>query len=502
MMTRKKKKFLFDLFGIATVAFWLIMIGLLIKRVHFKDQITGIAYEHEMKTIDSVQREWKEIYLKERKVGYAVNLVKPFEGGYFIQEEIFLKLKLLGLGSGIYTITQSRVDDRFLLKSFTFGMTSGVVSYNISGEVEGKQLLIKTGKGKGRRTRRIDLSSPPMVGAGMGLFFRSRKINVGESFKLPIFDPSTMAQKQAVIKVVAKEPVKIQRITYEAFRLETEMWGKTFTFWLDENGTTLKEEGFMGLTTIKSSPANAPLNLEGEEGVDFYEMTAIKVKKKLPDRERLSYLKLEVDGMEHASLNPEIWDGGRQRLHEGVMEIIKERPPFRVSYRLPYDDDDDEIKSFLRSEFNIESDDEEIRKKARQISGNEINPLVVSKKLLNWVYQKLEKKPVVSVPSAVEVLRTRVGDCNEHATLLTALLRASGIPARLSIGLVYTRGKFFYHAWTEAYLGEWITMDATLNQMPVDATHIKLIQGNLDKQVEIAGFIGTLRLEVLDYRYD
>jgi hypothetical protein len=51
-------------------------------------------------------------------------------------------------------------------------------------------------------------------------------------------------------------------------------------------------------------------------------------------------------------------------------------------------------------------------------------------------------------------------------------------------------------------VGEWISMDATLNQMPVDATHIKLIEGNLDKQVEIAGLIGALRLKVIDYRYD
>jgi hypothetical protein len=45
-------------------------------------------------------------------------------------------------------------------------------------------------------------------------------------------------------------------------------------------------------------------------------------------------------------------------------------------------------------------------------------------------------------------------------------------------------------------------MDATLNQMPVDATHIKLLEGNLDKQVEIAGLFGSLELEVLGYRYD
>ena len=95
-----------------------------------------------------------------------------------------------------------------------------------------------------------------------------------------------------------------------------------------------------------------------------------------------------------------------------------------------------------------------------------------------------------------------MGDCNEHATLLTALLRAAGIPARLSVGLVYSRNKFFYHAWTEAFLGEWISMDATLNQMPTDVSHIRLMHGNLDNQVEIMGLIGKLEFEVLDFGYD
>ncbi|MBW1768985.1 MAG: transglutaminase domain-containing protein [Deltaproteobacteria bacterium] len=503
MMIRKKNKFLFNLFGIVIVTFWLVMIGLLVKKVHFKDHPTGIDYDHQVSTIDTLQREWKEIYLNDKKVGYAVNLIKPFKEGYFIQEEVFLKLNLMGMASGIHTITQSRIDNKFLLKSFNFGMTSGVVRFDISGRVTDGELLIETGKGRDRRTHRIKLSSPPMIGSGVGYFFKSKKINVGDTFRLPIFDPSTMAQKVAVIKVVDTESIEINRRRYNTFRLEMEMWGRLMTFWLDEDGTTLKEEGFMGLTIVRSSAANAPrdMEVEGEEDIDFYEMIAIKPDKKLPDPTRLSYLKLKVDGMDNAHLSPGILNGGRQRFHGGIMEIDKESLPIKALYFLPYEDYSDEMRPFLEPEFNIESDEEEIINIAMKISGKDKNPISVAGKLLSWVYRKLEKRPVVIIPSALEVLRTRVGDCNEHATLLTALLRASGIPSRLSVGLVYTRGKFFYHAWTEAYLGEWISMDATLNQMPVDATHIKLVQGNLDKQVGIAGLIGTINLKVLDYRF-
>jgi hypothetical protein len=488
--------------GIAVVSVWVVMIGLLIKKLHFTEGDMSVASKQVAGTIDSPQREWKEIYLKDKKVGYTVSLVKPFDGGYLVQEEVFLRLNLMGLASGVYTATQCRVDDNFLLKSFNFSMSSGVVRFNLTGRVLGDELLLESARGKAKRTQRIKLSAPPMMGACMGFFLKSRKIRVGEEFKVPIFDPSTTAQKEAIVKVVAREPITINRIRYNAYRLETEMWGKLLTSWVDESGTTLKEKGFMGFTIVKSSAAVAPLDIEGQEEVDFYDAASISVERRLPEPSRVHYLKLQVDGINNAVLDPDVLTGGRQRFHEGVMEISREYLPSRAPYSVPYPYRGDGMKPFLKSEFNIESDEKEIVEKAREIFGSEKDPLVVSRRLFAWVYDNLEKRPVVSVPSALEVLKTRVGDCNEHATLLTALLRASGIPARLNIGLVYNRGKFFYHAWTEAYVGKWVSMDATLNQMPVDATHIKLVEGNLERQVEIAGLIGQLKLKVLDYRYD
>jgi hypothetical protein len=502
MPSRKKRKRLFNILGIAVVSLWLVMIGLLVKKLHFKAEGTSVAPRHVAGTIDSPQRDWKEIYLKDKKVGYTVSLIKPFDGGYLVQEEVFLRLNLMGLASGVYTATQCQVDDNFLLKSFNFSMSSGVVRFNLTGKVEGDELVLQSARGKAKRTQRIKLSAPPMMGSCVGYFLKSRKIRVGEEFKVPIFDPSTTAQKEAVVKVVARDPITINRIKYNAYRLETEMWGKVITSWVDESGTTLKEKGFMGFTIVKSSAAAAPLDMDEPGEVDFYDAASISVEKRLPEPSRVNYLKLQVDGLSSASLDPDVLGGGRQRFHEGTLEISRESLPSRAPYTIPYSDQGDGMKPFLKSEFNIESDEKEIIEKARAIYASEKNPLTVSKRLSTWVYHHLDKRPVVSIPSALEVLKTGVGDCNEHATLLTALLRASGIPARLSIGLVYTRGKFFYHAWTEAYVGEWVSMDATLNQMPVDATHIKLVEGNLERQVEIAGLIGKLKLKVLDYRYD
>ncbi|MBN1830762.1 MAG: transglutaminase domain-containing protein [Deltaproteobacteria bacterium] len=501
MRTFKKPRFFLNLFGIAVVTLWVSMVGLLTKSLHIDRQNESIASAQVTGEIDTTEREWKEIYLNDKKVGYSVNLIAPFEEGYFLQEEIFLRLKLMGLASSVYTATQCRLNTQFLLESFDYSMKSGVVTFHVSGEVKDKELTITTGKGKEKRSQVIPLENAPMIGAGVGQFLKVKKIKVGETFTIPLLDPATMAQKEAIIRVVGRESLSIDKISYSAFRLEAEIWGQMLTFWLDENGTTLKEEGLMGLTIVKSSPARAPRDLEytGED-IDFYESASVKVDRTLPEPSRVKYLKLRVGGIDDADLDPKVLNAGRQRFHEGVLEISRENPHFQNHQKRPYEDFDEDMKAFLEPELNIESDDPAILKKAKEIVRDEDNALVAARRLSVWVYQKLEKRPVLTIPSATEVLKTRVGDCNEHATLLTALLRASGIPAKLSIGLTYSRGQFFYHAWTEAYVGEWISMDATLDQLPVDATHIKLVEGNLDKQVAIAQLIGKLELEVLDFK--
>jgi len=258
----------------------------------------------------------------------------------------------------------------------------------------------------------------------------------------------------------------------------------------------------MGLTLIRSNAATASRNLEGGKVYDFYEMASIDVKPKLIDADKLTSLSLKVEGLRDTHFNADVLNQGRQRFRNGILKITREKRPLKATYKVPFPDLSGEIKPYLRPEFNIQSDDKAIKEKARDIVGDQRDPAAMAKKLTEWVYNNVEKKPVINVPSAVEVLKTRVGDCNEHAVLLTALLRTSKIPARECVGLVYANGRFFYHAWTEAYLGRWISMDPTLNQMPTDATHIKLVHGGLERQTDIIALIGKLKFKIVDYGYD
>ncbi|MBW2251202.1 MAG: transglutaminase domain-containing protein, partial [Deltaproteobacteria bacterium] len=153
-------------------------------------------------------------------------------------------------------------------------------------------------------------------------------------------------------------------------------------------------------------------------------------------------------------------------------------------------------KIFMQPGPFIQSDHQKIKDQAKKIIEGEIVPFKKAKKLVAWVYKNIEKRPVLSVPDALSTLENRVGDCNEHAVLLAALARASGIPTRIETGLAYLNGRFYYHAWNLLYLGRWITADSAFDQIPADVTRIRFTTGSL-KQLDLMSIIGKVKLKVI-----
>jgi transglutaminase-like putative cysteine protease len=177
--------------------------------------------------------------------------------------------------------------------------------------------------------------------------------------------------------------------------------------------------------------------------------------------------------------------------------IIREKFPPDSSANQPLPDP--EKGETLNPTPFIQSDHPEIRRLALAIAGGAQEQTEQVKRLTAWVYREVRKQPVLSVPSALDVLQQRVGDCNEHAVLFVALARALGIPARQQAGVIYQEGKFFYHAWAQVFLGGWVSVDPILNQVPADAAHIRLVEGDLDRQADLVRVIGRLKVEVKEF---
>ena len=160
----------------------------------------------------------------------------------------------------------------------------------------------------------------------------------------------------------------------------------------------------------------------------------------------------------------------------------------------------DDLKPFLQSDPYEQSDDPKIIALADSIIGNEKDSWVAAKKINSWVYKNIEKRLTPDLSNALQTLNSRRGDCGEHTALAVALLRASGIPARPIIGLIYwpEGNAFGYHAWTEVYVGMWIEMDPTWNENLANATHIAFARGNIIEQVSaLYKIMGKMKISIL-----
>ncbi len=149
----------------------------------------------------------------------------------------------------------------------------------------------------------------------------------------------------------------------------------------------------------------------------------------------------------------------------------------------------------------MQSDHKEIIKIAEKITDKlgKANDKIKAEAIFSWVYKSVKKEITISLPSALDVLNTMKGDCNEHTYLFVALARASNIPSRITTGLVFTKGKYYYHAWPSVYIEDkWFEMDPTWGQTYVDAGHIAIINGEIENQFRLLNLMGQINIEITE----
>jgi len=490
---KEKRSSFFRVIRIIIIVFWIIMMGTLIQRTYF---IPGDDYIQASYAASQLRpkEEWMGVYWDKDKVGYTVSKIKKELKGYEIFEQAIMDLTVMGTPQRIDTQVTSHVDNAFNLKSFEFRLFSNLFYFKTNGKVRGNELHLEILSGGSVNHKVIPLQEVPCLFSSLKPLMLSQGVAVGKRFKYTVFDPSSMSSMPVDMVVEGKEKILLKDKKVECYRISSSFKGITVRSWIDEDGNTIKEESPLGLVLVKESKSDALTENWGEKAKDLIALSAISVNRQITLSDP-SYLKVRLENVNLREFNI---SQGRQKLQGDILEIFKEKMSGLDIYHIPYHKGD--MVEYLKPTVFIQSDDKLIIKKAREIIKNETDALKVVNLIKGWVYQNIEKKPTLSIPSALDVLKMRVGDCNEHATLFVALCRAAGIPSKLCAGIVYNQGSFYYHAWSDVFVGHWISVDPTMNQLPADATHIRFVEGGLDKQLEIIKLIGMLKLEVLDYR--
>jgi len=139
---------------------------------------------------------------------------------------------------------------------------------------------------------------------------------------------------------------------------------------------------------------------------------------------------------------------------------------------------------------------DDIRKFAAQIVGEEKNPVLQARKIYDWTLQNIDywvKDPdhlkASAVGSTEYCLRTKTGNCTDFHSLFASLSMAAGLPTRMIYGSLMKptldgiEVDASYHCWIEFYapnLG-WIPLDVSLaniygKEFPLTDKNKKLVE--------------------------
>ena len=122
--------------------------------------------------------------------------------------------------------------------------------------------------------------------------------------------------------------------------------------------------------------------------------------------------------------------------------------------------------TYLKATNNCQVTNSTIVSKAKSIISNAgaTTTAAKAKAIYNWVHSNITYKYYNDTyRSATTVLSAGIANCCDHAHLLNALLRASGIPARYTHSYCKIGSGYYGHVYSQAYVdGAWKTLDASM----------------------------------------
>ena len=339
---------------------------------------------------------------------------------------------------------------------------------------------------------------------GVERSLRALPLQAGENRQLTVLAPILMQPARVTLKATDHEVTTIGSETRNLLRIERSDQlqvanGQSITIqsilWVDPSGEILKTllPG-LGLEEYRTSRQNA-LAKTDSAGFDINDSFSIPLKRTLANPHATRHVRYRVhvrDG-QAADFFP---SGPSQQIKTlendwAQIDVRAISPTGQTpagKQRLPTAED-------TAANNLIQSDHVLIVQMAKSVGSETSDPWQLACQLEKHVAQLIDKKDFSRVlASAAEVIRSRQGDCTEHAVLLAALCRARQLPTRVVVGLVYVprpaAPELAYHMWNEVWIQNgWFPLDATLGQGGIGAGHLKLTDSNLAGASSLSAFL-------------
>lgn len=514
------------------LALWLVCVWMLRQDVVSQSFLAKDAYIDITDGALIMRQDYLGLYLGGQKVGFKQFVLKedgkaPGSAGssgqyYLFESSSYMRVVALGMPIEMKMKQEGEINKDLTLRSFRFQYNASGQETYLLGTVEGNQLELVSKSEGYSSNKTLPLNTPVYHSDSIHLLLAQDGLEVGKTKTYPIFEPMLSSFGNVVAKVEKRDTVQLPSgESVGAFLVDIEFKGLHTRVWIDKTGNVYKEVSsvagmtFTAMRETREQASDMTFLSEGVEGrgldspgavVDLANAAKVVPNRPLPNPGAVELMRFELSGAGRDQL---VFDGHFQSLlgqtddglviqtrrmdYERVASAIGSGPP----YVLP----DPSLKEYLDDDLNVQSSHPAIRAKAMEVAGNARNPWQAGESIAEWLYNNMTKEIRGTIPSALEILNTMKGDCNEHSTLFAAMARSIGIPTKIIAGLVYQDDAFYYHAWNEIYVnGLWWPLDSTLNRIRMDAAHVKMAEGALDQQANIVNLIGNVSIEIRELR--
>jgi len=463
-------------------------------------------------TVDKLpfREAWYGTYLNEEKIGYSHVKIEPADQDFAITTDSLLRFTRLKQPAEIKMKERVVIRPDLSMVSFQSAVRQNGKDMTMIGRAEGERILVDTSTEGEKVSHEYPLHGKVYHSNAISLMPALRGLKEGQTYTFNVFYADVFdAEKRGMQKVdqqisMVKGPAGPNGAVW---KVNNNVGESRVQSWLNKDGLTVLEKalGSSLISMLEDENAAKQFLDEKAPGKDLaLDISLIRISKPLPHPEKLRFLKAKFQGIE-PSIIPE---DHRQKITTPPDSSPKDTFDLAVRvedpshFILPVQDPaGPSFKAELASTIKIQSDHKEIVDQAKKIVSPNDSPLEKVTKLTRWTAENIRSEIKDSF-TALSVLHSKEGECKSHAALYTALARSQRIPTRVVRGIVYSKQiGFLYHAWCESYLNGWLAVDPTLNQIPADATHIKIAAGDPDDSAStILKMVGRVKLEVLEYK--
>lgn len=438
--------------------------------------LTAVAFGDDDET-------WMKVEIGGQPVGYEYSK-QVEEGSRTVNESTSLvRINRFGQTFEMKTLL-TLIEEDSKLVSFRLEQQSPGQPAQISrGKVEGNQIRV-TSTSNGRESEKmIPLAADVLSPSEADRILTDSPPEQGRSVTIKVFSVETLAPTTITLTGLGEQPTKLtngsteRRTAVSMTRSDLPMKN---TIYLDKSGDAEKIEfdlGVMKMVGWSTTREEALAAAEGNNTIDLGKRTVLKIAP-YPGLSRLEEATYRVSG---ASLPTS--PGSQTVSSDGDASLVRVETPNVVDAQAAGKAD----KKYLASTRWVDWRDAGVQKIAGQLD-DEATAGRLAAAAERLVGRAISKKSFgVGFATASEVAATREGDCTEHGVLLAAVLRASGLPARVCYGLVYVESMaaMVPHMWTEVALDDtWIPLDATRPGLP-NAGYLKFGDSALDSDASL-----------------